>query len=279
MREGRYCIPVKAEYAKAFGGIVHDASQSGATVFIEPQGTVDLGNELKQLNIKEEQEVSRILGELGGLVGSFYDEMQRVISILGHLDVIHAKAILAEEMDGIEPKLNRRGIVKLYDARHPLLPGKVVPIDMELGETFTTLLITGPNTGGKTVTLKTLGLLTLMTLAGCRFPPDRTAKSPCSIRCTPILATSRTFSSSLSTFSAHLKNIVRIMDTIGSNALVLLDEVGSGTDPAEGAALAKALLRQSHGAQCPRGRHHALRRTERIRLRPPGHRERQRGVR
>ena len=117
VREGRYCIPVKAEYAKAFGGIVHDASQSGATVFIEPQGTVDLGNELKQLHIKEEQEVSRILGDLGGLVGSFYDELQRVISILGHLDVIHAKAVLAEEMDGIEPKLNRRGIVKLYDAR------------------------------------------------------------------------------------------------------------------------------------------------------------------
>ena len=242
VREGRYCIPVKAEYAKAFGGIVHDASQSGATVFIEPQGTVDLGNELKQLHIKEEQEVSRILGDLGGLVGSFYDELQRVISILGHLDVIHAKAVLAEEMDGIEPKLNRRGIVKLYDARHPLLPGKVVPIDVTLGEKFTTLLITGPNTGGKTVTLKTLGLLTLMTLAGMQIPAGPDSEIALFDQVYADIGDEQDIQQSLSTFSAHLKNIARIMDTIGSNALVLLDEVGSGTDPAEGAALAKALL-------------------------------------
>ena len=242
VREGRYCIPVKAEYAKAFGGIVHDASQSGATVFIEPQSVVDLGNELKQLSIKEEQEVDRILRDLSGLVGSFYDEIQRLISILGHLDVIHAKAILAEEMDGIEPKLNRRGIVRLYDARHPLLTGKVVPIDVELGEKFTTLLITGPNTGGKTVTLKTLGLLTLMTLAGLQIPAGPDSEIALFDQVYADIGDEQDIQQSLSTFSAHLKNIVRIMDTINSNALVLLDEVGSGTDPAEGAALAKSIL-------------------------------------
>lgn len=242
VREGRYCIPVKAEYAKAFGGLVHDSSQSGATVFIEPTQTLELGNELKQLTLKEEKEVDRILSDLSGLVGSYYDELQRVISILGHLDVIHAKAVLAEEMGGIEPKLNRRGIVKLYNARHPLLPGKVVPIDIELGERFTTLLITGPNTGGKTVTLKTLGLLTLMTLAGLQIPASPDSEIALFDQVFADIGDEQDIQQSLSTFSAHLKNIVRIVETIGSNALVLMDEVGAGTDPAEGAALAKSLL-------------------------------------
>jgi DNA mismatch repair protein MutS2 len=242
LRGDRYCIPVKAEYAKAFGGIVHDSSQSGATVFIEPQGAVDLGNELKQLAIKEEQEVDRILYELAALVGSYYDELQRLISILGHVDVIHAKAILAEEMGAAEPALNRKGVVKLYNARHPLLPGKVVPIDVELGERFTTLLITGPNTGGKTVTLKTIGLLTLMTLAGMQIPASPDSEIALFDQVFADIGDEQDIQQSLSTFSAHLKNIVRIVETIGDNALVLMDEVGAGTDPAEGAALAKALL-------------------------------------
>ncbi len=242
VREGRYCIPVKAEYARAFGGIVHDASQSGATVFIEPAVAVELGNELKQLSIKEEQEVDRILRDLSGLIGSYYDELQRLISILGHMDVIHAKAILAEEMGGIEPKLNRKGFVRLFEARHPLLPGDVVPIDIELGDKFTTLLITGPNTGGKTVTLKTLGLLTLMTLAGLQIPAGPDSEIALFDQVYADIGDEQDIQQSLSTFSAHLKNIVRIIETIGPNALVLLDEVGSGTDPAEGAALAKSLL-------------------------------------
>src|SRR5579871_1117481 len=242
IREGRYCIPVKAEYAKAFGGIVHDSSQSGATVFIEPAQTVELGNDLKQLTLKEEQEVERILYELSALAGSFYDELQRMISILGHLDVIHAKAILAEEMGAAEPSLNRKGVVKLYNARHPLLPGKVTPIDVEVGERFTTLLITGPNTGGKTVTLKTIGLLTLMTLAGMQIPANPDSDLALFDQVYADIGDEQDIQQSLSTFSAHLKNIVRIVETIGSNALVLMDEVGAGTDPAEGAALAKALL-------------------------------------
>jgi DNA mismatch repair protein MutS2 len=242
VREGRYCIPVKSEYARAFGGIVHDSSTSGATVFIEPAVAVELGNDLKQLTIKEEQEVDRILNDLSVLIGSYYDEGQRMVSILGHLDVIHAKAVLAEEMDAAEPQLNRRGVVKLVNARHPLLSGPVVPIDVELGERFTTLLITGPNTGGKTVTLKTIGLLTLMTLAGMQIPAGPKSEIALFEQVFADIGDEQDIQQSLSTFSAHLRNIVRIMATIGSNALVLLDEVGAGTDPAEGAALAKSLL-------------------------------------
>ncbi len=242
VREGRYCIPVKHEYAKAFGGLVHDASASGATVFIEPTQAVDLGNELKQLAIKEEQEIFRILSDLSGLVGSYYSEMQSMVSILGHLDVIHAKAILAEEMDAIEPKLNRKGIVKLYNARHPFLPGKVTPIDVELGERFTTLLITGPNTGGKTVTLKTVGLLTLMTLSGMQIPAGPDSEIALFDQIFADIGDEQDIQQSLSTFSAHLKNIVRIVETMRPNALILMDEVGAGTDPAEGAALAKSLF-------------------------------------
>ncbi len=242
LREDRYCIPVKAEYARAFGGIVHDSSQSGATVFIEPAQTIELGNELKQANIKEEQEIDRLLRDLGALTGSFYNELQSMISILGHLDVIHAKAILAEEMGATEPALNRRGIVKLYGARHPLLPGDVVPIDIELGEKFATLLITGPNTGGKTVTLKTIGLLTLMTLAGMQIPANGDSEIALFEQVFADIGDEQDIQQSLSTFSAHLKNIVRIVETLSSNALVLMDEVGAGTDPAEGAALAKSLL-------------------------------------
>ena len=242
VREGRYCIPVKAEYARAFGGIVHDSSQSGATVFIEPAQTAELGNELKQLSLKEEHEVDRILNELSGLIGGYYGELQSMVSILGHLDVIHAKAILAEEMNAEEPSLNRKGIVKLFNARHPLLPGHVVPIDIELGERFTTLLITGPNTGGKTVTLKTIGLLTMMTLAGMQIPANADSEIALFDQVFADIGDEQDIQQSLSTFSAHLKNIVRIVENVGGNSLVVMDEVGSGTDPAEGAALAKALL-------------------------------------
>ncbi len=251
IREGRYCIPVKAEYARLFGGIVHDQSSSGATVFIEPASTVDLGNELKQLQLKEEQEVDRILRDLSRLIAGYYDEMQRMVSILGHLDVIHAKAVLAEEMQASEPTLNRRGVVKLREARHPLIAPPVMPIDIEVGDRFTTLLITGPNTGGKTVTLKTIGLLTLMTLAGMQIPAHSDSEIALFDQIFADIGDEQDIRQSLSTFSAHLKNLVRITDSLGNNALILMDEVGSGTDPAEGAALAKALLDHfmAHGAR------------------------------
>jgi DNA mismatch repair protein MutS2 len=242
LREGRYCIPVKAEFARAFGGIVHDQSQSGATVFVEPAQTTELGNDMKQLALAEQIEVDRILYDLSGLIGRHCDDLGRMVSIVGHLDVINAKAILAEEMDASEPRLNRRGVVKLYAARHPLLKGDVVPIDVELGERFSTLLITGPNTGGKTVTLKTIGLLALMTLAGLQIPASPDSEIALFDQIYADIGDEQDIQQSLSTFSAHLKNIVRIAETLGPNALVLLDEVGAGTDPAEGAALAKSLL-------------------------------------
>ncbi len=242
LREGRYCVPVKAEFARAFGGIVHDSSSSGATVFIEPSGTVEMGNELKQLIVKEEQEVDRILRDLTSLVGSCYEPIKEMLALLGHLDLINAKAILASEMQGIEPEINNRGVVKLYHARHPLLEGNVVPIDIELGERFSTLLITGPNTGGKTVALKTVGLLTLMTLAGLQIPAGADSQIALFNEVWADIGDEQDIRQSLSTFSAHMKNIVYILKRVSTNSLVLLDEVGAGTDPAEGAALARAIL-------------------------------------
>src|SRR5205807_2027376 len=201
------------------------------TLFVEPAQTAELGNELKQLAIKEEQEVERILYELGELVGKHYDELQRMISILGHLDVIHAKAILAEDMGASEPHLNRTGVVKLYNARHPLLSGNVVPIDIELGERFTTLLITGPNTGGKTVTLKTIGLLTLMTLAGMQIPASPDSEVALFEQVFADIGDEQDIQQSLSTFSAHLKNITRIFENLPASRK---DEGGRRKDESSG---------------------------------------------
>jgi DNA mismatch repair protein MutS2 len=244
LREGRYCIPVKAENRALLGGIVHDASASGATAFVEPAATVELGNQLKELAVKEEQEIARILTRLTAMVETAAPDLRAMVDLLATLDVANAKALLAIEMQASEPRLNRKGVVKLMQARHPLLTGKVVPIDVEIGEKFTTLLITGPNTGGKTVSLKTLGLLTLMAQSGLQAPAAPDSELAIFDQVFADIGDEQDIQQSLSTFSAHLKNIVRIVTTIGDNALVLLDEVGAGTDPAEGAALAKALLDQ-----------------------------------
>jgi DNA mismatch repair protein MutS2 len=251
LREGRYCIPVKAENRAQLGGIVHDASASGATVFVEPAAVVDLGNELKELAIKEEQEVARILTRLTEMVGRAADDLRAMIGLLANLDLANAKALLAEEMEAVEPRLNRSGIVRLYHARHPLLTGKVVPIDIEVGDKYTTLIITGPNTGGKTVSLKTVGLLTLMAQSGLQVPAAEDTELAIFEQVFADIGDEQDIQQSLSTFSAHLKNIVRIVSNFGESALVLLDEVGAGTDPAEGAALAKALLNalQKKGAR------------------------------
>lgn len=242
LRDGRYCIPVKAENRTMLGGIVHDASASGATAFVEPAATVELGNKLKELAIKEEIEVARILTKLSELVRKSSADLRTMIDLLANLDVANAKARLADEMEAVEPVLNRKGISKLYAARHPLLTGRVVPIDVEIGDKFTTLLITGPNTGGKTVSLKTLGLLTLMAQSGLQIPAAPDSELAIFDQIYADIGDEQDIQQSLSTFSAHLKNIVRIIQTLGDNGLVLLDEVGAGTDPAEGAALAKAIL-------------------------------------
>ena len=242
VREGRYCIPVKSENRAQFGGLIHDASASGATVFVEPGACVEMGNELKELSIKEEQEVNRILTKLTELVGKAAESLRLTVDILADLDLSNAKALLAEEMQATEPRMNRKGVIHLFAARHPLLSGDVVPINVELGGRFTTLLITGPNTGGKTVTLKTMGLLTLMAQSGMQIPAANGSELAIFDQVFADIGDEQDIQQSLSTFSAHLKNIKRIMTTIGDNALVLMDEVGAGTDPAEGAALAKALL-------------------------------------
>ncbi len=242
LREGRYCIPVKSENRSVLGGIIHDASASGATVFVEPKACVDLGNELKELAVKEEQEVARILARLTGLVGGAAAELRQGIQMLTELDVANAKALLSGAMNASPPRVNYRGVIHLRQARHPLLDPPVVPIDIELGDRFTTVLITGPNTGGKTVALKTIGLLTLMAQSGLHIPALDNSEVALFEQVFADIGDEQDIRQSLSTFSAHLKNIVHIVTTLGPSSLVLLDEVGAGTDPGEGAALAKAIL-------------------------------------
>ena len=241
-RGDRYCIPVKAECRHQFGGIVHDSSASGATVFVEPASVVEMGNDLRELAAKEQYEIERILKRLSGLVTTSASEIAITLEAIGRLDFASAKGMLSCDMDACEPKLNREGRLDIIKARHPLLTGEVVPIDVELGKDFTALLITGPNTGGKTVTLKTIGLLALMAQSGLHVPAVSGSEVAVFDEVFADIGDEQSIQQSLSTFSAHMTNIVSIVTGLRSNALVLLDEIGAGTDPAEGAALAKALL-------------------------------------
>jgi len=242
-RGDRYCVPVKADHRGAFGGIVHDTSASGATLFMEPQAIVDLGNEIRELVIKEEQEVAKILLRLTDSVRRVGVALLSTTEVLGTLDFIAARAKLAQAQGGVEPSLNQQGLTRLLSARHPLIkPEVVVPVDIELGaEQNHILLITGPNTGGKTVSLKTTGLLTLMAQCGLHVPASR-AEINVFGQVFADIGDGQSLQQSLSTFSGHVTNIVRILNEIRGNALVLMDEVGAGTDPGEGAALARAIL-------------------------------------
>ena len=242
-RGDRYCVPVKADHRGAFGGIVHDTSASGATLFMEPQSVVDLGNEIRELIIKEEQEVAKILLRLTESVRRVGVSLLSTVEVLGTLDFIAARAKLAQALGGVEPSLNQQGLTRLLSARHPLIkPDVVVPVDVELGaEQNHVLLITGPNTGGKTVSLKTTGLLTLMAQCGLHVPAAR-AEMNVFGQVFADIGDEQSLQQSLSTFSGHVTNIVRILNEIRGNALVLMDEVGAGTDPGEGAALARAIL-------------------------------------
>jgi DNA mismatch repair protein MutS2 len=242
LRNGRYVVPVKAEARSRVKGIVHDASGSGATLFVEPIVAVELGNAWREAQAAEQEEVERILDDLSALVAANAEPLRETLDGLARFDFWAAKAQLGAEMDGIRADTSDRPEIVLLSARHPGLSGRVVPIDVRLGEGYTALVVTGPNTGGKTVTLRTLGLLALMHQSGLHVPAAAGSSLPVLRDVFADIGDEQSIAQSLSTFSGHLRSITRIVEAAGPGTLILLDELGAGTDPTEGSALAEALL-------------------------------------
>lgn len=259
-RNGRFVIPVKSECRSEIPGLVHDSSSSGATVFVEPMGVVEANNEIRVLQSKERDEIERILYELSGEAGSFSDSIIESFNCAVHLNLIFAKAHLAYKMKASMPEINDRGIVELKNARHPLLnQNRVVPTNILLGKDFDTLIITGPNTGGKTVSIKTLGLLTLMTMCGLLIPVSDRSTVSIFEKILVDVGDEQSIEQNLSTFSAHMTNIISIIEVADKKSLVLIDELGAGTDPIEGAALAMAIIERIRckGAELAATTHYA----------------------
>ena len=251
MRDGRYCLPVKAEYKSSFQGMVHDQSATGSTLFIEPMAIIKLNNELRELEIREQKEIEMVLAALSMELVPYVETILINLKLLTKLDFIFARAALARHYNCSMPKFNKNGYIHIKDGRHPLLdPKKVVPINVYLGKDFDLLIVTGPNTGGKTVSLKTVGLFTLMGQSGLQIPAFDGSELAVFDEVFADIGDEQSIEQSLSTFSAHMTNIVRILEKADSHSLCLFDELGAGTDPTEGAALAIAVLSFLHNMKC-----------------------------
>ena len=251
MRDGRYCLPVKAEYKNQVSGMVHDQSSTGSTLFIEPMAIIKLNNDLRTLEIQEQKEIEAVLADLSNQLAPYQEELRTDLDILTHLDFVFAKAALSRYYKCSAPIFNRERRINIKDGRHPLLdPTKVVPININLGKDFDLLIVTGPNTGGKTVSLKTVGLFTLMGQAGLHIPAFDGSELAVFEDVFADIGDEQSIEQSLSTFSSHMTNIVQILEKADSNSLCLFDELGAGTDPTEGAALAISILSFLHNMQC-----------------------------
>ena len=259
-RNGRYCIPVKAEYKSQVPGMVHDQSKAGSTYFIEPMSVVKLNNEIRELELKETEEIGKILATLTAMAGNYTTELETDYNVLCYLDFVFAKGRLAIDMKASQPVINTNGCINLKKARHPLIDShKVVPVNIYMGKDYNQLIITGPNTGGKTVTLKTIGLFSLMSQAGLHIPVSDNSEISVFKEIFADIGDEQSIEQSLSTFSSHMKNIVSILKQAGDSCLVLFDELCAGTDPTEGAALAISILSELHkpGITCVATTHYS----------------------